>query len=357
MRCGAADASFGGKRASQRDACRARARVNIGRRPEGARTMHRRTVTLSLPALLLGGAAGAQSWPNRPVRLIVPWSTGTTSDLLGRLLAQRLSDRMGHSFVVENQPGAGGTIGATAAMRAQPDGHTLLLVSTATAIAPRLFRQVAFRPVEDFALIGTIGFAPNVLVTGPRVGINSMVELIAEAKKAPNRLRYASSGPGSGSWIGMELLKSMADIQLEEIPYSSTSQATTDTISGQIELHCPSLAGAMPTLRSGHFRALGVTSARRSASAPEIPAIAETVPGYDSAGWYALGTPAGTPEAVLAKLNTELQAMLAEPFVQTALANTGVDADPGSRSAAAEAMLAGIRRLTALMDKIGYERR
>ncbi|WP_372619485.1 Bug family tripartite tricarboxylate transporter substrate binding protein [Falsiroseomonas sp.] len=227
-------------------------------------------------------------------------------------------------------------------------------MSTSTSIAPRLFRQVAFNPVEDFALVGTIGFAPNVLVTGPRVTIGSITELIAEAKKAPGRLRYASSGPGSGSWIGMELLKSMAEIQLEEIPYSSTAQATTDTISGQIELHCPSLAGAMPTLLAGHFRALGVTSARRSPSAPDIPAIAETVPGYDSAGWYALAAPAGTPEPVLARLNTELQAMVTEPTVKTALANTGVDADPGSRGAASEAMLAGMRRLTALMDRIGH---
>lgn len=319
--------------------------------------MHRRSFALALPALLLGRPALAQPWPNRPIRLIVPWSTATTSDLLGRLVALRLSERMGHSLVVENQPGAGGSIGATAAMRAAPDGHTLLLMTTATSIAPRLFRQIAFRPVEDFALIGTIGFSPNVLVTGPRVQIGSMAELIAEAKRAPNRLRYASSGPGSGSWISMELLKSMAGIQLEEIPYSSTAQATTDTISGQVELHCPSLAGATATLRAGHFRPLGVTSLRRSASAPEIPAIAETLPGYDSAGWYALAAPAGTPDAILDRLNAELRAMLAEPTVRTALVNAGVDADPGPRAASLETMQSGMRRLTALMDSIGYQPR
>jgi tripartite-type tricarboxylate transporter receptor subunit TctC len=319
--------------------------------------MHRRTLALAGPALLLARPAFAQAWPNRPIRLIVPWSTATTSDLLGRLVAMQLSERMGHSFVVENQAGAGGSIGAAAAMRATADGHTLLLMTTATSIAPRLFRSVTFRPVQDFSLVGTIGFSPNVLVTGPRVPIGSMAELIAEAKKAPNRLRYASSGPGSGSWISMELLKSMAEIQLEEIPYSSTAQATTDTISGQIELHCPSLAGAIATLRAGHFRPLGVTGARRSASAPEIPAIAETVPGYDSAGWFALAAPAGTPEAILDRLNAELQAMLAEPTVKAALVNAGVDADPGSRAASLETMQSGMRRLTDLMDRIGHQPR
>lgn len=316
--------------------------------------MRRRALTVSLPTLLLGRPVAAQGWPNRPIRVIVPWSAATTSDLLGRMVAQRLSERMGHAFVVENQAGAGGTIGAAAAARAPADGHTLFLMTTATAIAPRLFRQVAFRPVEDFAAVGTIGYSPNVLVVGPQIRIGSVAELIAEAKRPGTRLRYASSGPGSGSWLSMELLKALAGITLEEIPYSSTAQATTDTISGQIELHCPSLAGAMPTIRAGQFKALGVTGGRRSRSAPDIPSIAETVPGYDAAGWYSIGAPAGTPEPVLARLNAELQAMLAEPSVQAALANAGVDADPGTRDQSAETMRMQIRQWTELMDRIGY---
>jgi tripartite-type tricarboxylate transporter receptor subunit TctC len=316
--------------------------------------MQRRALLLSLPALLPALPALGQSWPTRPIRVIVPWSAATTSDLLGRLVAQRLSERMGHAFVVENQAGAGGTIGAAAAARAPADGHTLFLMTTATAIAPRLFRQVSFRPVEDFAPVGTIGFSPNVLVTGPKVQIGSMAELIAEAKRPGSRLRYASSGPGSGSWLSMELLKALAGIELEEIPYSSTAQATTDTISGQIELHCPSLAGAMPTLRAGQFKALGVTGGKRSPSAPEIPSIAEAVPGYDAAGWYSIGAPAGTPEPVLARLNAELQAMLGDPAVKATLANAGLDADPGTRAQSAETMQTHIRRWTELMDRIGY---
>lgn len=317
--------------------------------------MRRRALTLSLPTLLLARAVPAQSWPSQPIRVIVPWSAATTSDLLGRMMALHLGERMRHPFVVENQPGAGGTIGTAAVARAAADGHTLFLMTTATAIAPRLFRHVSFRPVEDFTPVGTIGHAPNVLVTAPQSRIGSMAELIAEAKRAGSRLRYASSGPGSGSWLSLELLKAMAGIELEEIPYSSTAQATTDAIGGRVELHCPSLAGAMPILRAGTLRPLGVTSARRSAGAPEIPAIAETVPGYDGASWYALGAPAATPEPVLARLHAALNAVLAAPAVQAALVNAGVDADPGPRARAAEAMQAQIRRWTGLMDRIGYQ--
>jgi tripartite-type tricarboxylate transporter receptor subunit TctC len=301
------------------------------------RVMHRRTVALSIPALLAAWPLRAQPWPSRAIRIVVGFSAATTSDLLGRLLAQSLGERMGHSFVVENQPGAGGTIAAMAAARAPADGHTLFLSTTALVIAPRLFRQVSFRPMEDFASIGTIGFAPNVLVVGPRVEIGSLAQLVAEAKKAPGRLRYASSGPGSGSWLSMELLKSMAGIQLE--------------------LHCPSLAGAMPTLRAGQFRALGVTGARRSPSAPDIPSIAETVPGYDASGLYGLSAPAGTPQPILARLNAELQAMLADPAVQATLRNAGVDPEPGSPAAMRETMLDNIRRWTELMDRIGFQPR
>jgi tripartite-type tricarboxylate transporter receptor subunit TctC len=316
--------------------------------------MRRRSLAFSLPAILAAPRVNAQAWPSRSVRIIVAFSAATTSDLLGRLVAQKLGERMGVSFVVENQAGAGGTIGAAAAARAPADGYTLFLSTTALVIAPRLFRSVPFRPMEDFAPVGTIGYSPNVLVTGPRVAIGSVAELIAAAKREPGRLRYASSGPGSGSWLSMELLKAMTGIELEEIPYSSTAQATTDTMSGQIELHCPSLAGATPTLRAGQLRALGVTGGRRSPSAPEIPSIAETVPGYDASGWYGLSAPANAPEPVLARLSVELQAMLADAQVRAALAGVGVDSEPGTPAQMTETMVANTRRWTELMDRIGF---
>jgi tripartite-type tricarboxylate transporter receptor subunit TctC len=329
---------------------------NRQRRRTGSTTMHRRAFVLSAPALIATRMAAAQvpAWPSRTIRIVLGFSAGTTSDLLARLVAQRLSDRMQTTFVVENREGAGGTIAAGMAARAGADGYTLLIGSTALTIAPRLFRQVSFRPLEDFEPIGIIGFAPNVIVVGRSVPIASIAELISAAKRAPGRLRYASSGPGSGSWIGMEQLKVLADIDLEEVPYSSTAQATTDAISGQIELHFPSLAGAMTHLRSGLLRPLGVTSGRRSPGAPDIPAIAETVPGYDTSTWYGLLAPSGLPEPVATRLSTELQAVLADPGVQATLRAAGVDAQPGSSNALGKIMAEATRTGNALMDRIQF---
>jgi tripartite-type tricarboxylate transporter receptor subunit TctC len=318
--------------------------------------MHRRAFALALPALLATRAVPAQApaFPARPIRIVVGFSAGTTSDLLARLVAQKLGDRMQAAVVVENREGAGGSIAAGAVARSPADGYTLMIGSSSLTIAPRLFRSVTFRPLEDFEPIGMIGYAPNVIVVGNAVPIHSMAELLAAARARPGRLRYASSGPGSGSWMGMEMLKALADIELEEVPYSSTAQATTDAISGQIELHFPSLAGAMPHLRGGRLRPLGVTSARRSPGAPDIPAIAETVPGYDASTWYGLVAPAGLPEPVLAKLNAELQAVLADPSVQTTLRAAGVDPLPGPPAALRTIMEEATRTGNALMDRIDF---
>jgi len=310
---------------------------------------------LSTPAF--AATAQVQTFPARPVRIMVGFSAATTSDLLARLLAQRLTDKLGVPVIVENREGAGGSIAAGLVARAAPDGHTLLLGSSALTLAPRLFRDVSFRPMEDFDPVGMIGFAPNVLVAGPNVPIASMAELLAAARAAPGRLRYASSGPGSGSWIGMEMLKSMALIDLEEVPYSSTAQAATDLLSGQIELHFPSLAAALPNIRAGRFRPLGLTSTERSMSVPEIPAIAETVPGYGASTWFGVVAPARLPDAVALRLNAELQAVLAEAPMQRRLRDAGVDPQPGTAEALRATMREAETSGNALMDRIGFRPR
>jgi len=271
------------------------------------RMRRRAFVALGCASAMSRTAAAQAPWPSKPVHIICGFSVGTTTDLLARLLAERLGERLQRPFVVENRPGAGGTIAANLVAHAPADGHTLLLGSTALTLAPRLFSNVTFKPLQDFAPVGMVGDAPNVVLAGPAVSIASIADLIDQAKQAPGRLRYASSGPGSGSWIGMKLLEVRAGIQLEEIPYASTAQATTDALGGQVDLHCPSLAGAMPLVRQGQLRALGVTSARRSAGAPDIPAIAEILPGYDASLWYGLVGPAGLPADVVRRLSSELQ--------------------------------------------------
>ncbi|MEI6158281.1 MAG: tripartite tricarboxylate transporter substrate-binding protein [Roseococcus sp.] len=319
--------------------------------------MQRRALALSLPALLAAGRSHAQAFPIRPLRIMVGFSAATTSDLLARLIAQRLSEKLGQPVVVENREGAGGTIVAGQVARAVPDGYTLMLGASFLTMAPRLFRDVTFRPMEDFDPVGMIGYAPNVLVAGPNVPITSMAELLAAARAAPGRLRYASSGPGSGSWNGMEQLKALTGVELEEVPYSSTAQAATDLLSGQIELHFPSLAAAMPNIRTGRFRALGITSSQRSAGAPDIPAIAETVPGYDASSWYGVVGPARLPEPVAQRLNAELQAILAEAPLQARLRDAGVDGKPGSIAELRAIMLEGQTSGNALMDRIGFRPR
>lgn len=306
-------------------------------------------LALSRPA-----AGQAPAWPARPLHIVCGFSVGTTTDLLARLLAERLGERLANPVVVENRPGAGGTIAAAQVAHAQADGYTLMLGSLALTLAPRLYKNVAFRPLEDFEPIGMVGETPNVVLAGPTTTISSIADLIEQAKKAPGRLRYASSGPGSGSWIAMKLLENRTGIVLEEIPYASTAQATTEALGGQVELHIPSLAAAMPLVRGGRLRPLGVTSARRSAGAPDIPAIAETVPGYAASAWYGLVGPAGMPKPVVARLNAELQAILAEPSVQQTLRTAGVDIEAGTAEAMRVVMADPVRSGIDLMDRIGF---
>ncbi len=308
----------------------------------------------SLAVLTRSAAAPAQAWPARPIHIVCGFSVGTTTDLLARLLADRLGERLKIPMVVENRPGAGGNIAAAQVARAPADGHTLMLGSLALTLAPRLFKSVTFKPLEDFEPIGLIGVVPNVVLAGPTTSLGSIAELIDRAKREPGRLRYASSGPGSGSWVAMKLMEARAGISLEEIPYASTAQATTDALGGQVELHAPSLAGGMPLVRGGKLRPLGVASARRSAGAPDIPSIAETIPGYDAALWYGLVGPAGLPKSVVQRLNDELQFVLAEPSVLAPLRAAGVDVEAGSPEAMRLVMADPVRSGIDLMDRIGF---
>lgn len=318
--------------------------------------MRRRTFAFALSTLAARPRPLlAESWPGRPIRILAGYSVGTTTDLLARVVAQGMSEQLENPVVVENREGAGGTIAASQVLRAAADGTTLLLGASNLTIAPLLFRQVTFRPLEDFSPIGMIGYAPNVLVIHPGQPIHTVAELIAAAKATPGRLRYASSGPGSGSWIGMEQLKMMAGIDLQEVPYSSTAQAATDAISGRVELHFPSLAGGMPLLRDGRLRPLGITSAERSASAPDIPAIAETLPGYDTSLWFGLLGPAGLPKEAVDRLAAAFLATLADAKTRTVLGNVGVDPKPGGPEALRTAMQAGVRSGEELTRRLNYQ--
>ena len=235
----------------------------------------RKSVVLVLPlalaAALTAGAAGAQTFPQRPVRIIVAFSSGTAADIVARQLAEKLTASLGKQVVVENRDGASGTIGAGIAAHATPGGHTMLIASTSIVVSPLLIRNLSYDVFRDFAPVASIATFPTVLVTGAQVAAASPSELIAFAKANPRKLSYGTAGRGSASHLSAELMRSMAGIEIVEVPYRVTAQALGDTISGQVAIYFPNLAAALPNIKAGRLRALAVTSAQRSKAAPEIP--------------------------------------------------------------------------------------
>ncbi|MYN14348.1 tripartite tricarboxylate transporter substrate binding protein [Pusillimonas sp. TS35] len=267
-----------------------------------------------LGGLLALGCTPAHAWPDQPIRIIVPFSAGGTTDLLGRLLAEGISGELGQSVVVENKGGAGGNIGATEVARAKPDGYTLMMGTPGPlAINPLVYKDIAFAPERDFAPVAYIADVANVILSNPKTGFKTVGDLLAAAKAAPDALNWGSPGVGSTGHLMLEMLKQKTGAKITHIPYKGASQAANDLLSGQIQLSGDNLPTALAMINSGKLVALGVTSAKPSAAAPEICAVAETVPGYALTSWFVLMAPAGTPEAVISKLNEAVNHWLAQP--------------------------------------------
>ena len=282
---------------------------------------------LCMLAVLMPASGIAQGFPSKPVRIIVPFGAGSGADIFARTLAAKFSEAWGQPVVVENITGAGGTIGAKAVANAAPDGHTLLMGGTSWALSTTLYAKPPYDALRDFVAIGRIGYIPSVLVVTPSLPVKDVKELIQMAKAKPGSLSYSSSGKGAPSHLFVEYLKSMAQVDIVEVPYKVTSQALTDVIGGQVNMNLPILSAALPQIRAGRLKALAVTSARRSAVAPEIPTMAESggLPGYDAAQWQGLVAPAGTPPDVVAKINAELNRTLQLPDVKERIGNLGVE--------------------------------
>lgn len=285
-----------------------------------------RAVAFVLSLTVVVGAA-AQQFPTKPIRIVVPFSAGSGSDVFARTLGPRFTEAWGQQIVVENREGAGGMIGAQFVAKAAPDGHTLLLAATPWAVSPSLYAKPPYDPLRDFVAIGRIGFIPSVLVVHPTLPVDDVKGLIRLGKAKPGHLDYSSSGKGAPSHLFMEYLKTMAKVDIVEVPYKITAQALTDVIGGQVMMNLPILAAALPHIRAGRLKALAVTSGKRSAAAPEIPTMAESagLPDYDAAQWQGLVAPAGTPAEVVARLNGELNRALQRPDVRERIGNLGVD--------------------------------
>jgi tripartite-type tricarboxylate transporter receptor subunit TctC len=270
-----------------------------------------------------------QAYPTHPVRIVIPLSPGGTTDVPGRIIAQKLSETLGQQFYVENRAGAGGTIGTDFVAKSRADGYTLLLTASPFVIAPHVYKKLPYDALADFVPVIRIASGPYVLVVHPSLGVNSVKELIAAAKKQPGAIDFASSGNGSAQHLVTELFMYMAGIKLNHVPYKGSGPAQQDLMSGIIKVSFVGTPIAIPHMKSGRLKALGVSTARRSPEMPEVPTIAEAgVPGYEAIVWIGMLAPAGTPHEIIAKLNGEIGKLVRADEVKRLLAPTGMEADP-----------------------------
>ena len=271
--------------------------------------LHLAAGAVALPAL--PRVARAQTYPTRPVRIVVGLTAGSASDIVARLVGQWLSERLGQQFIVENRPGAGTNIAAEAVVRAAPDGYTLLLTASPNAINASLYDKLNFNLIRDIAPVAAISREPNVVLVNPSVPTRTVPEFIAYAKANPGRLNMASAGNGTTSHLAGELFKMMTGVNMVHVPYRGGT-ALTDLLAGQVQVSFPPMVVAIAQVKAGKLRALAVTTATRSEALPDIPAVGEFVPGYEASVWFGLGAPNGTPAEIINMLNQETNAALAD---------------------------------------------
>jgi tripartite-type tricarboxylate transporter receptor subunit TctC len=278
----------------------------------------------------ISGSAGAQAYPARPVRIIVGFTPAGATDILARLIGQWLQERLGQTFVVENRPGAGSNIGTEAVVRAAADGYTLLLVAPANAINATLYDKLNFNFIRDIAPVAGLIRVANVMEVNPALPARTLPEFIAYAKANPGKVNYASAGTGSQQHVAGELFKMMAGIDMVHVPYRGGGPALADLMGGQVQLFFGTTASTIQLIRSGKLRALAVTTAERSPALPDVPTVAEFVPSYEASSWYGIGAPRNTPAEIVALLNREINAGLADPKIKARLDDMGGTALIGS---------------------------
>lgn len=271
-------------------------------------------------------AAAADAYPSKPIKWVVPFPPGGAMDTMARTLGEKLSVSMKQPVVVENRPGAGGTIGSSVVAKAAPDGHTMMIVSIGHAVNPSIYPTLRYDAMRDFEPVSLVGIVPNLLVAHPSVKANNAKELIALAKAQPGKLTYASAGSGTTVHLAAELFNSMAGVDIMHVPYKGSAPAVTDLMGGQVDIMFDSLSSAKPYVESGKLKALAVTTAKRSSAFPNVPTIAESgVPGYELSGWYAVFVPAKTPKPIVDRLHAELTRALKQPDVRARFALIGAE--------------------------------
>jgi tripartite-type tricarboxylate transporter receptor subunit TctC len=267
--------------------------------------------------------ARAQAYPTRPVRVIVPYAPSGPSDILARLMGQWLSERLGQPFVIDNRPGAGGNIGTEAAVKASPDGYTLLLVATNSAINATLYEKLNFNFIRDIAPVATFIRQPLIVLVNPSFPAKTVPEFIAYAKASPGKINMASPGTGTGPHVAGELFKMMTGVDMVHVPYRGGGPALTGLLGGQVQVAFIGSVASIEYIRTGKLRALAVTTSKRSETLPDIPTMADFVPGYEASSWFGVGAPRGTPVEIVDKLNREINAALADSKMKARLADLG----------------------------------
>lgn len=267
----------------------------------------------------------AQAWPVKPVRWIVPFSTGGVADIPSRIIAQRVAESLGQPIVIENRPGAGGTIGSEAAAKAPADGYTWLVVSNTNVINAALYTKLNYDPVKDFTPVIHFASTPNVLVVHPSFPAKNLKELIEIARKRPRQIFYASSGNGSSQHLFAALFESSANIDMEHVPFKGSGPAIAALLSGEVSMSFTGMAAVLPSIKAGRLRALGVTTPKRNPQMPDVPAIGEVVPGYEATLWLGLLAPANTPREIVQRMNAEIAKVLRQPETRRQLEELGND--------------------------------
>src|SRR6266700_921474 len=282
-------------------------------------------IVVGLSALASLSSASAADYPARPVRFLVGYPPGGATDIIARLIGQRLSEKLGQQFVIENKPGAGNNIGTESVVNAEPDGYTVLLVNPANYINTSLYANLRFNFVRDIAPIASFNRVPNVMTVNKDVPANTVAEFIAYVKANPGKVNMASSGNGTSVHLSGEMFMAMTGIKMQHVPYRGAAPAITDMLGGQVQVIFDNMPSIIQHIRSGSLRALGVTTLERSSQLPDVQAVAETVPGYEASALFGVGAPKNTPKDIIAKLNTEINTLMKDPDMTKRLVELGGD--------------------------------
>jgi len=318
-------------------------------------TIARRVAALALAAA--AAAASAQSYPTRPVRIVVPFGPGGVADISARAVAQKMGESMGQQVIVENKPSAGGILASETVAKAEPDGYTLLFITNGNSVSESLFKSLPYNSVKDFAPVSTVGFFDFVFVVKNDSDVKSMRDLLARMKANPGKYNIGTINPGSGQHLSAELFKSMAGVDAQIITYKSTPQVLTAVIAGQVDVGLDIVAPVMAQVKGGALRMIAVSSKERSPILPDVPTVAESgVPGYESESWNGVAAPAATPPAIIERLNKEVRAAVAAPEVRKRLHDLGIDARAGTPAQLRERLVADIAKWHAVIEKANIPR-